>query len=285
MSTLHPHWQTTDEDESAVRVTDKNAPAPVTPANGIPRAKRGPAAFIGIALFIGIGIALFRGVGTLSGQLSGSPDDRVILLTDSGPNPPELTVQPGEKIRWDNGSTIPHILESDTLPTADDKPFASTAIFPNASYEYIVPAGSPDGSHTYASRTAASVTGTITIQTTQEPAPATPEIPAQEEPMPETPAEEPALTTQEPAFTDTQSPPVAETVTPGSIPRNPYTVAGGSMPLPGRPLHNPTPAAPQANVTQHVPLSNATTGMGVWVTLGLIGVSVLFVTRRAVRVL
>lgn len=281
MNTLHPHWQTTDEDESLVRVTDKNASAPA-PAGGIPRAKRGPAAFIGIVLFLGIGIVLFQGVNALPGQVSDS-DDRVILITENGTDPAEITVQPGEKIRWDNGSTIPHIFESDTLPTADDKPFVTTAIFPSGSYEYIVPAGSPDGTHEYASRTAVSVTGSIIIQT----APVAPEMPVQEE-VQETPAAVIEESVPPPASTfpsHTQPDPV-ETVTPGSIPRNPYTVAGGNAPLPPRQQPGGTPAAQtQGNVTQHVPLSNTTTGMGVWVTLALVGLSLVYVTHRAIRVL
>lgn len=279
MSTLHPHWQTTDDDERPVRVTDARAaqspPAASTPA--VPRAKRGPAALIGMAVFFGIGFVLFNGITGLLGQVS-SPEPVVIRLTDEGADPPVVTVRPGDLIRWDNGSTIPHILESYLLPPLEDATddlFVTTAIFPNSSFEYAVPATIPAGTYDYASRTALEVKGQIIVDTTLAAAASSSSV-AMEEQSPPPPPEEEIVET--PAPVETAEPEIPAYV--GGIPRNPNTV--GSVNTVTLPPTQST-SAPANGVMQHRPVSATATGMEAWVTLALATVSIAYVTRKALR--
>lgn len=295
MSTLHPHWHTTDEDERPVRITDASvrAPAPVHAARpAVPRAKRGPAAFVGIALFIGVGFALFQGVNGLLGQV-GTGDEVIVRMTDAGVDPETVTVKPGETIRWENQGSIPHILESETLPTEDDKSFITTAIFPSGSFDYTVPAGAAAGEHDYASKTAVSVKGRIVIESAGAGGVAassahsdSPVIPPVAAPVQNTPPAAGSIEYTPPAQTAIPAPAqndAGESTMTGIIPQNPNTIASGNVPLPPRqqPGVNVPAARTQGNVMQHMPSATTETGMEAWVTLAIAGVSLIYVVRKA----
>lgn len=286
MNNLHPHWQTTDEDEQPVRITDKSVRTRVQPVKStqrqrVPRAKRGPAAFIGIALFLGAGFALFQGANGLLGQISPT-DVTIIRITENGIDPAVVTVQPGKMIRWNNESSIPHIFESDTLPTSDGQPFMTTAIFPNGFYEYVIPENSPSATHNYESKTSIGVKGQIIIDSgdaigSDNTPPSEQYIPPAA-PIPDTPDyTDPAPVTTTPDYTN--DPPV------GGIPQNPNSISDGNTYIPPRPQPGSgTPMAnTQGNINQHLPSTNTSTGMEVWVTLAIAGFSLAYVARKSTQ--
>jgi len=285
-NSLHPHWDTTDDDELPVRITDTSAPQKTKKHAEvvIPRATRSPAAFVGVALFLVAGTALFMGANKLLGQIAA--DDIEVVITQNGIEPSVITVAPGETIVWKNEAGIPHILRSETLPTEDGTPFNTTAIFPQAEFSYTIPLSATAATHDYISGTAENITGQIIIE--------------EQVSMPEQPQEQmpPVLTQIESSSSSASSVSLSNTieyantsdafeaessssassvsieaqVTPGVIPQNPNTVGNGTVPLPPRQQPNTpvtqTPLRPAA-VTQHMPSTNAQTGMELWV-LGVI---------------
>ncbi len=285
MTTLHPHWQATDDSEDyqvPIRIVSKTA-APSESSRPLmtnPRApSRRPAAFLGIVLCLIAGVAAFQGfvLSDSRGQVSSSSID--IHIRSTGADPVTVNVQPGTTITWTNDDTIPHILSSDTLPTADGQPFMTSAIFPGSSTHYLVPADAKAGSYAYISKTAQTVSGQINVQAAQVPSTTL-----------DNPFSVPTTTTQQtssiPPVQEQQSsiPETTETNTPinaavtSGLPVNPHTVGNGEAPLPPRQNTTKTPA-----VTSHMPAGEPVTGPEVWVTILLTVGIVLVVSRKAFR--
>jgi hypothetical protein len=282
MTTLHPHWQTTDEDERPVHITDVKNPRVQT--RTAVRARRAPAAFAGIAAVAMIGIVLFQGINGLMGQLN-SDDATEIRLTQNGTEPRTVTVIPGKKIMWTNQSTIPQILASNTLPTSDNKPFMSTVIQPGSSFTYTLPATAGAATHEYISQTSAIISGQIivdapTAQATSSPA--FPQIPAATNSaaaISSAPAQSSAALPIVPAqiFGDND---VAIT---GAIPQNPHTVGNANALPPVRQPQQQQTRSSSAAVMQHKPVSHPQSGMGLW-AIAIAGVAAVWVvSRSAVR--
>jgi plastocyanin len=296
MDSLHPNWQTTDAEERPVRINiQERKPVRKSAAlPSVPRARRSPAAFIGVALFLACGFVIFKGADGLIGQLSSS--DTEISLTDTEATPTVVTVAPGQTIKWMNNATIPHILQSDTLPTENGEPFESTAIFPGGDFIYTVPATAAEGEYDYYSNTSPEVSGQIFIamesavtdpapiafeETSIEPTeeimeelpPASTDSYAEitmEEPIRESPVEVP-----DSIFENLDAP----TVLAGSIPSNPHTVAGGGIPapvsyVPNETLHSGAP------LDEHRPNTMSQTGSETMLVVLALSMAGLYLLTR-----
>lgn len=269
MTNLHPHWQTTDEDELTVpvRIASASNEEQLSPKISVPAASRMPGAVIGVLLFLGIGFAMFQGVYSFMGQVT---SDRIeIVITETGVEPPVATARPGQTIVWKNESTIPHILASETLPTDDGKPFETAAIFQDMEEEYVVPLGAQNETHDYFSRTSAAITGQIIIDSAaaQEPSSEASSQTSSEEPI--------ALPIQSSSVASSSAvpeyTPSSEAYT-GGVPRNPYTVGT-------TPQYGTTSSQATTQVRQHRPTSQPQTGMAEW-TILIMGLIALAVVRH-----
>src|SRR5690242_15194735 len=129
MDHLHPHWQTT-EDEQPVAIKVKQPAQTVQTIAHVPPAKRSAAAFFGIAVIIAIGFFSFGGMDLfLPAQVS---NDVIIIISNTGVSPAQVNVQAGQRITWTNTSTIPQILASKTLKDGSGKLLVTPAVFPNS---------------------------------------------------------------------------------------------------------------------------------------------------------
>lgn len=158
MGSLHPHWQATDAGKENIRIIPKQPHMPMK------RASRRPAAFTGIALIAIAGFAVFQSMNHLSdvkGQLAAPV---TITIRANGVDPKTVTVDPGATITWRNEDTIPHILSSETFPTSDGQPFATSAIFPGSNTHILVPTNAAGATHAYISQTSQTVIGEIIIR-------------------------------------------------------------------------------------------------------------------------
>lgn len=258
MSQIHPHWQSTDEDERPVRI---HSAEPATQT-----VSRRPAAIFGIALSLLIGTAVFTGLRGMYAQIT--TEKKTVRITAEGLAPTVITVEPGETILWINEDSIPHLLASETLMESNGEPFAPPAIFPGNEYEFIVPVTAAGGTHSYISQTSSDISGQIVI-TGASIGPATttqPTTPTQATPtniiIPEETIAQPT-----PVVRDSD----AQILNPASIPVNPYTV--GSNPLPSG--NNRA-----ASVTQHRPATQPNSGSALWVTIFGAILGMTFLTRR-----
>lgn len=274
MTTLHPHWQSTDdanERSVPVRIREKKAhsPSSVSDDRSPVRASRRPAAFVGIFLFFIAGAAALQGYGlfVLGGQVNAP--SVTVHLTSGGADPVTISVVPGSTITWTNDDTIPHVLSSETLPTVDGKPFVTSAIFPGSSTHILIPLDAVTGAYPYISKTSDIVSGQIIVEsgTTVEPF-----VP---------PA---AVTTFSASSMQTVSsaasialPASAPAASVSQIPVNPYTVGSGNVPLPDR----QTPGSPA--VSGHTPFATPETGPAVWMAVVLTMGILLIMTRKAFR--
>jgi plastocyanin len=303
MTTLHPHWQATDDaDDRRVHISATDSvkksvstkipvsspfSAPAKKAVAVPSASRRPAAIVGVLLCVIAGVAAFQGFNVSGSR--GQVDDAntvTVHLRSTGADPVTINVQPGMTITWSNDDTIPHVLSSDTLPTADGTPFVTSAIFPGSSTHFLIPLTAPDGAYPYISKTSSLVSGQIIIH-------AAGTAPSSSVPAFSAPA---AQTTSTPSFPQVTQAPIADTqtdtttasVTPtetttamptttDALPVNPHTVGSGDAPLPNR-----QPSGVPA-VTTHTPHTEAESGPEVWIVVALTLGAMLVVTRKAFR--
>ncbi|MFH0770558.1 MAG: hypothetical protein V1926_04230 [Candidatus Peregrinibacteria bacterium] len=162
MSELHPHWHSTDDAAAHVPI------APVKEENDVPLAKssftvsRRPAAVAGIVIALLLGMVFFRGVTNLKGQATPNRID-VEITVQGNFNPSQVTVRPGDIIRWTNHSLIPHILKSASLCSSPTDCLQTESIFPNATAEFAIAPTVPDGPYPYTSLTSAVLSGIITV--------------------------------------------------------------------------------------------------------------------------
>ncbi len=282
MSTLHPHWQNTDDEDEDEQPVSVRIHEP-KPGPHIPRAHRSPAAFIGMTLFVVVGVVVFNGTDFLWGQTQ-TPPAIHIRITQNAIIPPSFTATPGQKITWKNESDIPHILTSETMRDDRALPFESTAIFPNDTYTFTLPANSPLGTYEYVSRTSTVVTGEIVVQAQEASSSATTHVTVasssvaaitQSSSAAAIPAAISSMAQQSSSAAPIQQ--IPEQV--GGIPQNPYTVGNAN---------GTTPTVPRGNsnvgsVTQHTPMSQPSTGTGAWVLTCIGIVSLWIVMKRAMR--
>lgn len=271
MSTMHPHWQAEDESqERPVRITTKSKNAPV-------RASRRPAALTGIALFALIGFSLIQGFSSLRGQLSNSPN--LIHIKQESVDPTTITVQPGDTVTWVNESTIPHILTSDSLPTANNKHFETSPLFQGNSTRLLIPLNASPGTYTYISKTSKNISGQIVISTGPATSPAvtpTPNPnPSPINPSAIPPAMIPAPVTNSPSV---PNPNPNQNPTSPAIPQNAHTVGNGENPLPPRQT-----GGQAADIVSHMPSEQTETGPAIWITITASVGGLLLVTRKYFR--
>lgn len=305
MSThLTPQWQN-EEGSEPVRIrTRSNAPSPVsTPSAHIPRAKRRPAAFVGIALFLLIGVTMAGGFQSLFGQVAGTP--YLMRITKEGMSPQSLTVVPGATITWRNEDSIPHILSSDTLPTSDGTLYESSAMFPSASTRHLIPENAQPGTYDVYSKTAKNVIGQIIIQgigasvvtpvSTPLNTTSDPETEAETELPPATPpasglSQDSAIPLQgsiaiaEPtpvssASSTSSVAQVAAAAGSDPVPFNPHNIASGESPI--EPVHAGAPI--EFGAKGFKPSSQPATGPAVWIVCFTSIAAFLLLTRKYFR--
>ncbi len=279
MTPMHPHWQSTD-DEQEVPVRAKNAAPERQRQQQSPiRVSRAPAAVVGILLMLGVAAYSFGGLGEIIGQLTNPTPDVTIHLTQDGPDPTPATVRPGQVIRFVNDDQIPHVLSSDTLPTADGTTFSTPGIFSNGDYFYAVPASAQAGTHTYISETSPDLSGEIIIETavvassassvalvvsSASSAAALPTSSVPQLPLSSAPIFPPLGTTSSVASTST--------LPAGVIAVNPYVV--------GR---TGTTTSRKPGVTQHKPTGNTESGPAVWIAIACSAVALYLATKGAFK--
>ncbi len=281
MTTLHPHWQSTDDSNERsipVRITKKesHSPSPVCDHRSPVRASRHPAALVGIFLFFIAGAAALQGYGLfgLGGQVS--QNAVTIDLTANGASPVTVTVTPGTTITWSNDDTIPHVLSSGTLPTTDGAPFVTSAIFPGSNTHVLIPLTATPGAYAYISETSDMVSGQIIVQAADTSVFETPVTT-----MPVTTVSSSSSSVRAVVASSALSVEAASsvaTVAGGQIPVNPYTVGSGNIPLPDRQQPGQHAAA-----SDHIPDVMPETGSATWIAILLAVLAVLFVTRSAFR--
>lgn len=291
MTNMHPHWQSTDGDEQAVRITSvqKNKlHAHERDVHASPvRASRRPAAIAGIAMILIAGFFGMGGIGSIQSLLGQASTSVTVQITSNGTDPETVTVSPGETITWTNNDTIPHILSSDTLPTSDGQPFMTSAIFPGASTHFLVPPTAPAGMYAYISKTAQNISGHIVIQGSAMAQTSVASVSMQQA---SSAAFIPPVTavssvpdmmqnTSVPALTSSEQAQLGGTTTPvpaNVIPENPHTVSTASS-LPTR----QQPGTQKPAVTAHTPTGEPATGPDVYVVIGMSMAAVLWISRKA----
>lgn len=276
MDNLHPHWQTTDEDaeEQPVRISVLQ--------KHVPRARRSPAAFIGIVAFVAIGFVVFNGTGSLWGQATPTID---IRITTGVVDPLSFSARPGQKITWKNESGIPHILTSETLRDERSLPFETTAIFPNETYSFTLPLNAPVGTYEYQSQTSPNITGEIIVEdiltaASSSSAPVVQQTSSVPTAVASSSMSAAVVTSMAPPQSSSAMPISDQPETVGGIPQNPYTVGNSNGTLPPRQQGG---GSNTAQVTQHRPISQPSTGMGEWMLACIGAVSLWIVMKRAMR--
>lgn len=275
MTTIHPQWQTTDDDDQPVSVSAAEESIP----QHVPRARRSPAAIVGILIFFGLGFTLFQGAGSFGGQLTDA--DVTISLTENAVDPSVVTVQPGQTILWQNNGGIPHILTSETLRDDEGKTLETSAIFPGTDEQFTIPLNTVDGTYDYISQTSAAIQGQIIVERSTVQANSTISR-ASSNSVGSQQTVIPSVTSVSSSSSSVQvipTPATEETIPLGSIPRNPYTV-GSTTTSPTVPAYV---QAASVTFTQHTPVEQPKSGVSAWLLL-LIGMGTFgFVSWRALR--
>ncbi len=266
MNTMHPHWQAEDESqERPVRISTKSKSEPLP-------ASRRPAALTGIALFALIGFSLIQGFSSLRGQLSNSPN--LIHIKQESLDPATITVQPGDTVTWVNESTIPHILTSDSLPTADNNHFETSPLFQGSSTHILIPLNASPGTYMYISKTSKNISGQIVISTSPATLSNSNPIPVPT-PTPSNPNAIPSAMISAPI---TNIPSANPNPTSPAIPQNAHTVGNGESSLPPRQTGGQT-----ADIVSHMPSEQSETGPATWITVAATLGTMLYLTRRSFR--
>ncbi len=271
MTTMHPHWQATEDDGPVVVPVDSMSTAPVREAIIEPRftvrtASRKPAAVLGILMVLGIGYVAMGGEFSLPGQVASNTVS--VVLTGDGPKPESLTVTPGMTVEWKNEDSIPHVLSFDGL-SSGGKPLETSPIFPGSTSKMLIPATAKAGTYDYISKTS-DVFGTIVIAaaTSSKSSSSKQDVAVEIAPPVSSAA------AQLPPSSSLPTLPAA-----ALVPVNTHTV-GSPNQKPVEPMHAGAPLVP---VTQHKPLTNTASGPANWVLIGLTTLVVLVATRRAFR--
>lgn len=282
MNTMQPQWHSTDDDEQPVRINARTA-THVKKAE-MPRGNRSPGAIVGVLIVLGIGFSLFQGVSFLQGQVTPEPDVE-IQITQSGVDPEEITVNPGDVIRWTNAASIPHILESDTLPPEDpeddEETFTTGAIFPQAEFIYTVPSDAQPGTYEYISATSATIAGTIIIEMPTQGSNSSVAASAASQTQSVAASVAPASSVMSSVIAASSAGfSAGGTIQDGVIPENPNTVGGGTIrPPTGQVTRSSAMSRPP--ISQHTPNTQAQTGVEAWMTVIIAGIALAGVAYRA----
>lgn len=278
MTTLHPHWQPTDEGRSAEKESD--APARVAIEGPTPAAKRvsrGPAAILGMLMMASIGVVVMRDPSTLPGQAPADPNVTFIKIVAGAFDPASVTVVAGKKISWKNESTIPHVLSSEKLILADGKPMQTNAIFPSATLDIVIPEGTSPGSYAYESQTE-KISGTIIVTPNVPPASSAASSAEATTPAGGGPIIDGGPTINVSSEPSSEAPVVTDPTTASVLPRNPHTVGTNTqVQLP--PGSNTPPSRKNAAKPDYTPA----TGPALWAVAVLSVAGVLLVTRRMLK--
>lgn len=264
MTNLHPHWQST-EDEQVVPVRARAADA--TSA----KVSRLPAAIVGIAIMIGGVTYSFGGVSELLGQLMNPTPDITMRLTQDGPDPDPATVRPGNVIRFVNEDQIPHVLSSETLPTPDGKKFVTPIIFAGSDYFYTLPLNAAEGAYPFISETNPEFSGEIVVSLATATASSTSSAVASTmvSSVPQSPTSSSSVPTLPLPTSSSSTTP--STLPAGVIAVNPHVVGAKSS------------TSRKPGVTQHKPTANAESGAETWIILACAAVAMAFVAKSAFR--
>lgn len=273
MTTMHPDWQSTD-DEASVPVRDANATrAPM-------KASRFPAAAVGIVAMVGIVAFSFGNIRELLGQLTDPTPDVTITLKADGPDPDSATVAPGQVIRFVNADEIPHVLSSDDLPTDDGSPFETSIIFAGDDNFYAVPSNATAGTYAYISQTNPDFSGQIDIVTTvAASASSISSVEVVAVSSASSVSSIPRLPDPRSSAGPVPLPTSASSVTPSPLPAgvlavNPHVVGAKT----GR-----SSASAKPGVTQHRPVSTTESGPETWIVLGCAAVAFAMAAKGAFR--
>lgn len=292
MTTLHPHWQATD-DEQPVRVSVDSLSGPGN-ADARPMtvrtASRKPAAIVGILAVLGVGYVALGGTLSLPGQVADGGSVSV-HLTAKGADPASLTIAPGTTVEWVNDDAIPHVLSFGKLKV-DGKPLETPPIFPGSTSRMLVPTNVKADTYSYNSKTS-TLSGKIVVllaaaaseasssapqadsNTSLVPLENIPSVPAQQENAQPSPVAADTVMRQPGTPDSTAEPRQAQVV----LPVNFHTV-GNPNQGPVEPLHS---GAPLAQITQHRPSKTTDSGPALWVLVAITTGTLLVATRRAFR--
>jgi plastocyanin len=287
MNSLHPHWQSTEDEQPVpVRsVSQESAPS----FAGTSVISRKPAAIMGIVLVSALLLAYFHSASSLTGQVAdGSP---IVVITEKGMEPKLLNAALGDNIKWTNEDTTPHILTSDTLCNDNRECLSTPTIFPGDEATFVIPMDITPGIYSYNSVIDSDVKGEINISA----AAAITTEGANEEPAYRAPEQKHPVKDPAPSFPNNfgfvpdkpkniDSPPTIETTPETSgIPTNPNSGKSFAMPTTSAVQPNAHTGAPPV-VTGHRPISQPQTGAGTWVVVLMFIASVaglMWRTRKA----
>ena len=158
-NTIHPSWHTTDdEDIVPVREVKKNETS-TTPSE-VTNVSRRPAAIVGILVVVGLSTLFYQGLQNLTGQLT---EFVQIQITETGFEPEDISVVPGEQISWINERSVPQYIISETLCDTSGECLNTATMFQDDTATYTVPEETADGTYTYFSPTDPTQIGTITV--------------------------------------------------------------------------------------------------------------------------
>lgn len=265
MTTMHPHWQATEDDDSVVLPVDSMSAVTVQEAViskpvTVRTASRKPAAILGILMVLGIGYAAMGGEFSLPGQVAANSVS--VTLTADGADPESLNVTPGMTVEWKNEDTIPHVLSFENL-SSNGKPLETSPIFPGSTSTMLVPTTAKPGTYAYLSKTS-DLSGEIVIAAAVSS---------------RSSASAAAVTASSVSSKEIQPPvePFPQETASVVLPVNTHTI-GSPNQKPVEPLHTGAPLKP---VTQHKPITNAASGPANWVLIGITTIVVLIATRRA----
>lgn len=269
MHTDYPLWETTKDDQVVpIRVVGS---APMrTPAT-----KRSPAALFGITIMVFAGFMMFGGIRIFSAQVV--ENEIKIVISDDGMDPIEITVKPGQHIRWINNGSIPHVLESSSLKDEKGKAMETTAIFPGSEITYELPASTLDGIYEYVSKTSKKINGRITVQsigstTTTSIATTSSSLSSSSFALPSVPVIIPvAVVVSSSAQSSSSNIMVANTLDTKmmeNLPVNPNTVGKAHTSLITKNIHT-------AEITTHRPTKQPESGASAWI-VAFCGVAALY---------
>lgn len=275
MSSLHPHWDTTDDTEQSVpvRIVEKNQIETATPV-----AKRSPAAFFGIAMIALTAFFSLGGLDLIPAQVGVTAIK--VTITDTGISPVEILVKPGLRINFVNASGIPHILSSRNLKGANGSPMETTAIFPGSDVSFDIPVDTPDGTYTYVSNTSMDINGRIIVQKDRLPASASSESvtgytnPPKSSKSSVQNSHRPVYTPDYIPSSSSSSSAAVTNLGADVIPQNPYTV--GETVSSEQMTKETSSVAP---IMEHRPTKQPESGMGLWIA-SLSGICALVIVMR-----
>lgn len=268
MTPMHPHWQST-EDEQIVPVRSKNA----APRQAI-RVSRAPAAVVGITLMLAVVAYSYGGLGAIIGQLTNPTPDVTVHIKQSGPEPAIATIMPGQTIRWINEDQIPHVLTAETLPTQDGKPFSTPGMFPGSDAFYTAPLGSPEGTYDYISQTSPDVAGQIVLSNTPVAATSSSSLSSTTTSLP------PMQTSSAPAVGQTSS---AVPLPSQSSSLAPIPVGANVIAVNTHVVGAKSSSSKKPGVTEHKPTKQTASGPAVWIVLACSVAALVAATKGAFR--